>query len=760
MILSELQTNELLAKLLAAENIYVRFNSDISGLAAFDLKSRVLHISKLNDDMQQYTPALLVHEVGHALYTNLPEDTKPEEIFGGCNFLQNVWNAIEDGYVDRKTGKKYPGIKQNRTELFVEVFEKEPKEEQNECKVIELLNLLTANCKGFPIGKFFDWPTYLKPEHVELFNRAIFINEPELVARISFSGLVKDAIAEYGESDAEQDPNGDIMFSDGEADGAGEGGAGGSSLQKLSNAQLDELLEKHKKHVFNDDNIADKLKDKNTQPDEKMTGQFWIEDDIGNLKIGTHKEITELAEIYDVLDFRNEAPENYASYGYPKLLDTHPIFQELKKNFNTVNRSAKAAGQKFFSAFIKQVHARNYSMTSFRKTGTLDPTRASLFQIQDDIFRNKCIQQNQQNHAYVVMLDWSGSMRKSLAALVHRALELVHFANLADVELEIWLYTDTGARQASFTNKLRKMPPEQQQRYSGLLFRQPKFIKVLNTKKQKHELNDRLLNLYISSHLAISNVFGSLHASYGGGRYSWKTLLSTDYISLLNTISLNRNKIRNNFQNTRKHFEKLIQDFPEDELKKMFVNIVKLTSMSGTTIFEALSLAENILQHNTAQIKNIILLSDGSDSNFAGVIGNYTFLNPRSVEKTPLFSITPSLPRSLISDLIAGKINISYDNRQLSQAEIVVITDKMSPAGFIKKIALRLIKKKLIRNEINFNVIGWNMLEGQELDIKEVFGKEALNISSDSAKCVLHRYVQMDNPFIVRISKALLGQSQ
>jgi hypothetical protein len=192
----------------------------------------------------------------------------------------------------------------------------------------------------------------------------------------------------------------------------------------------------------------------------------------------------------------------------------------------------------------------------------------------------------------------------------------------------------------------------------------------------------------------------------------------------------------------------------------MFVNIVKLTSMSGTTIFEALSLAENILQHNTAQIKNIILLSDGSDSNFAGVIGNYTFLNPRSVEKTPLFSITPSLPRSLISDLIAGKINISYDNRQLSQAEIVVITDKMSPAGFIKKIALRLIKKKLIRNEINFNVIGWNMLEGQELDIKEVFGKEALNISSDSAKCVLHRYVQMDNPFIVRISKALLGQSQ
>lgn len=757
----ESQTNELLAKLLAAENIYVRFDSQIAGLAAFDLKSRVLHISTLNDEMQKYMPALLVHEVGHALYTNLPEDTPPEELFNNCNFLKNVWNAIEDGYVDRKTGKKYPGIKSNRTELFNEIFNKIDEEKS---KVIHILNLLTANCKGFPIGKFFEWPDYVTSEHRDLFNQAIFVNEPELMARISFSGLVKDAIASYGDGDG-GGLDGDVMFGDGDSIGHSEGqeNQSGSNKNKLSDQQLDDLLEKNKSKIFNDDNLQKKLKDEDEfkNNNQKLKGNVWEESNIGSVKIPSQKEIEELSEIYDIFQFRNSDREVYTDYGYPKFLDIHPVFTELKKNFNEVNKNAKVTSQKFFGGFIKQVHARNYVLTSFRKTGALDATRASLFQIQDDIFKNRNIQQDQQNHAYVVMLDWSASMTPSLGALVHRAMELTHFANLAGVELEIWLYTDSGGKQTRLNKTLTDLTPAEQQRYSGVLFRQPSFIKILNTKKHKHELNDRLLNLFISSHLAISKLFKLSklqerpYSEKNIVNHCWRSIVDEayHYENLFNTVGSSRNKLINNFKVIKQKISQQYEILSPAQREYMYRNISTITQMSGTTIFEAVSFAGKQIENISAEIKNIILLTDGADSPFNGIIGNFSFSFTHSGKTDKIiFGITPSLPSNLLSKIYAGEKTLSYEGSKVSPELVKDLLD-------FKQVAASLIKNKLTRQRIDINMIGWNLDIGHEKEFEKIFGKKPVNITSELRKSSLRRYVQMENPFITHITKSLLGQS-
>ena len=753
----ESQTNELLAKLLAAENIYVRFDSQIGGLAAFDLKSRVLHISTLNDEMQKYLPALLVHEVGHALYTNLPEDTPPEFLFNNCNFLKNVWNAIEDGYVDRKTGKKYPGIKQNRTELFDEIFSEMDKPEP---RALHLLNLLTANCKGFPIGKFFEWPEYVSDEHRELFQQAIFINEPELMARISFSALVKDAIASYGDSDSNS-PDGDVMF--------GEGGEGNedsstsessSNQNKLSDQQLDDLLENNKSNVLNDDNIKEKFKNSEKASSEKLQGGVWDEIDIGSIRIPSQKDINDLSEIYDIFQFKMSDSSVYTDYGYPKFLDMHPAFTEMKKNFNIVNKAAKLTSQKLFSGFIKQVHAKNYALTSFRKSGTLDATRASLFQIQDDIFKNRNIQPNQQNHAYVVMLDWSGSMQRSLGALVHRALELTHFANFAGIELEIWLYTDTDGRQSKFNRTLANMSPSEQQRYSGLLFRQPKFIKVLNTKKHKNELSNRLLNLFISSQLAVSKIFRisnlqqKTYLEKNIINHCWRAIVDEDYNyeNIFNAIGAGgpRNKLKQEFKTVKKAISQEYELLSLLQRENMYRNIATLTQMSGTTIFEAISFAGQQLENIDAEVKNIILLSDGSDSQFGGVIGTFSLFYPTKSDKN-FFGITPSLPKNLLKQVFDGHKNLTYDVRQVPLSAV------NTHLGNLKHLAITLIIEKLRKQQISVNMIGWNLESHDEKNFEKVFGKRPLNIESEASKSHVKRYVQMDNPFITQITKSLLG---
>jgi len=761
------QPNELLAKLLAAEDISVRFNSNIESLAAFDLKSRVLHVSKLNNEMQKFMPALLVHEVGHALYTNMPEDVKPIDIFNNCRFLQNVWNAIEDGYVDRRTGKKYPGIKQNRTELFDEIFKNDEKET---CRAIELLNLLIANCKGFPIGRFFDWPEYLTPEHRELFNQAIFLNEPELMARISFSNLVKEAISTYG--DATDIGDGDIILSP-DDDGAPNGsqqsdtdkmGGGKGQSKKLTDEQLDEILQNNKNDVLNDDTINEKLKDQDINNREKFSGNTWIEEDIGNLRFPSQQDILELADIFDIFESRDSDRAAYSDYGYPKFLDIHPVFSELKHNFTKVNKDAKSTAQKLFSGFIKQVKAFNFASTGFRKTGTLNPTKASLYQIQDDIFISRNIQPNQQNHAYIVLLDWSGSIRKDLGALIHRAFELTHFAALADIELEIWLYTDTSSNPASFASRLKDMSVDQQNRYKGLLFRQPKIIKILNTKKNKYELNDRLLNLFISAHLAISEIFKFCNKSTAATTITtkWKSMIAGHGVFNLfdSGIGSSRIKMREKYKSVKDQIMQIFELLSEEQRLDMFKSILKMTDLNGTTIFEAMSLAGKQLENMKAEVKNIILLTDGDDSIFYGVIGRFkSILGKTQLNCDTTFGITHGLPYNIIKKISNGEESLSYDGTQLSQKDFLSLYSERVAWGEsnTKRVGLKLILKKLKKQGIHVNAIGWNLIPTLEMLNSHLFGKNSVNIITRT-RGTLHRYTQMDNPFIKNIIKSLLNQ--
>lgn len=128
-----------LAKLLAMENISIRHVMG-STTASFDVKGRVLRLPVWQGISEDLYDMLVVHEVGHALYT--PHDLwtrelerlatkhnpKPGDKAALAKTMRSIHafcNVVEDIRIDLKQRKRYPGSKRNYVLGYKELFDRD-----------------------------------------------------------------------------------------------------------------------------------------------------------------------------------------------------------------------------------------------------------------------------------------------------------------------------------------------------------------------------------------------------------------------------------------------------------------------------------------------------------------------------------------------------------------------------------------------------------------------------------------------------------
>ena len=122
---SKNQAKANLAKLLATENILVRHKAG-ARTASFDLKSRVLTLPVWGDISDDLYDMLLIHEVGHALFTDTEawgEGIKKLAAYMGkkikwpadsmASVAHDYLNVLEDARIDKLQRRKFPGCKGN-----------------------------------------------------------------------------------------------------------------------------------------------------------------------------------------------------------------------------------------------------------------------------------------------------------------------------------------------------------------------------------------------------------------------------------------------------------------------------------------------------------------------------------------------------------------------------------------------------------------------------------------------------------------------
>ena len=470
-------TYELYAKMLAVENIKVVFDEAITAPAQFDIINRVLYISPVHSAQAHLIPGLVVHEVGHALFSLLSADEAKK-----LKKITRLLNIIDDGYQERMTCKKHPNAKKHLFAVFDEFFLKlgdEPYKNPN--KLVTITNILNFNCKGFKHSHSKPYPSYVLPEDIDLLKQAEMINLDSLMDRWEFSKVLAKALKKYGEMkeddtdlNSKDQKDGDKPSTNKEDSGDKEESDDSKKPDKGKKPstgndedELEDML----------DDVADELNDHH----EKFKHQM---DNPTSYELPTGKELLQISEIRDIyekgcaLETTLEAPEH---------------FDQLE-NYKSSIKEAKKIANKIFTQFNMRVQASNLSNTRYKNSGMLDPERAALYQVYDDVFMKTTIEPQQQNHAYSIVLDWSGSMNSSVYALMLRIMELVYFAKSANVEVEVWLYTTSTSRLNMDGIK------------NNVALVNSKFIQVLNTKRhQQMELDQRIKALWITANQISGN---------------------------------------------------------------------------------------------------------------------------------------------------------------------------------------------------------------------------------------------------------------
>ncbi len=114
-------TKSLLAKLLASENLTVEHGNFPT--ASMDVKNRVLRLPIWKEMSGSLYDLMVLHEVGHALYT--PEDGWHESASNKGNGYKSFLNVVEDARIERKIKDKFPGGRRSFTEGYLDLIKKD-----------------------------------------------------------------------------------------------------------------------------------------------------------------------------------------------------------------------------------------------------------------------------------------------------------------------------------------------------------------------------------------------------------------------------------------------------------------------------------------------------------------------------------------------------------------------------------------------------------------------------------------------------------
>lgn len=391
-------TFDLYSKLLAKEKIQVVFDEKMNAPAKFDIINRVLYICPLDESQTFLIPGLVVHEVGHALFSIL--DANDIKLIGGR--ISKLLNIIDDGYQERMMCKKYPNTKEYLFTIFDHFFIKPGDDPyQTESKIVNIVNTLNYNCKGLKHNYRREYPDYVLKEDIAALHQAEMLNEHNMVERYKYSEEIRKLLKKYGE-----------VKNDEEEENESEG----KDKKSKSN------------DADNEDPVEQELEDNEDLLNDHHNKIQHVHGTSTIFEVITGKE---LLDIFGMIDLSEDHKQ------FKTTVNDQPL---LARKFLEHNRIAKKTAQRIINNFNARKAASDLALTQYKKSGSLDPTRAALYKVYDDVFETIAMSPDEVNHSYVVALDWSGSMGSSIEALMFRIMELIHFAEGTGVELKVFTY--------------------------------------------------------------------------------------------------------------------------------------------------------------------------------------------------------------------------------------------------------------------------------------------------------------------------------
>lgn len=423
-----------LAKLLAAENITVEHRSIPT--AYFDTKNRVLALPMWKDMPEYLYHFLVLHEVGHALYTDPTEWKDSIEAQGSA--FHGYMNVIEDARIERKMKIKFPGSRRDFIDAYNDLhrrnFFKLTDRDMTSLSLIDRINLY------FKLGtriklRFTDeeMKYVLRAEQtatmqdvyelsLELFELAKQKQEEQQLADDHFDDFQDDegegeegddfgdedepSMSEDGNDSEETDQDGDNE-EDSDSTTSSQKGVG----DNIERATTDEALQDRMQELIDDKFSYIK------------TDYYHIPANIdSNLFVVSYKTILEMyqkdcAELNtNATNFRNKLMLKFRS-------DNNSAINYMVKEFE-MKKAASA-----------------YSRSKQAKTGVIDTNKLHGYKFNDDIFRRLSIVPDGKNHGLMIYVDFSGSMCSNFNGTIQQLLNVVTFCRRVGIAHRVFAFS-------------------------------------------------------------------------------------------------------------------------------------------------------------------------------------------------------------------------------------------------------------------------------------------------------------------------------
>lgn len=406
------------AKLLAGENITVKFENNTQ--PKFNTKTRTLTIPyfdiKCDSDIA-INKMFIAHEVGHALFTSsqIVEDQNKR-----INPIFKYVNILEDVRIERKMKKMFKGLSSqffDGYKHFTQEFSASTIARVNGESLINRINSF------YKFGEFID-VTFSDAE-LDVVREA---NETETLYDVI---NLAEKIANADKQDQKQQQQQEEQLSD-ESDESEDGdNKDDSNNENQGKKETVEKKKPSKPSKPKSDNGSSDNTDGGVEESilEKIMNQIF-EEFISNANQLMQSSVDLESESFKESTLKQVDFDAFISQN--KHLTVNNSFLVEKSVLDEVNISTQQFNM--FKDARKRLNTRKY------KSGDLDVDLLYKHKLSDDVFRTNEIRYREENHGFVFLLDYSGSMENTINDVVYQLFVLCLFAKRNKIPFEVYCF--------------------------------------------------------------------------------------------------------------------------------------------------------------------------------------------------------------------------------------------------------------------------------------------------------------------------------
>ncbi len=473
MKLANKESKSILAKLLATENVTVEHGK--YNTASFDVKNRVLRLPIWKEMSGNLYDLLVLHEVGHALFT-------PEEGFhdaeGYGRGFKSFLNVVEDARIERKIKIKYPGGRRAFVDGYANLMERDffgiKHEDLTGLGLIDKINL------HYKVGSHVDL-TFSDEESVFL-DRIDKANTWKEVVKIceDLWEYAKENESETDMSDHDWDEammrddeeEDDYDFEESDSDDSNE-----ENSESLPSPESEEgNSEETENECENGNSSSEKSDEENdegstsddltSEADAGESGEFMPESKTDrNFRNKETDLVSEESKPYVYVNIPNKANLKKIIIDHKELYKRnykrYYEGDEVRRHSRSTGNEMREAATKLFSEFrvknkkIVEYLAKEFEMkkaaseharAATANSGILDSSSLHTYKYNEHLFKKLTIVPNGKNHGLVMFVDWSGSMSRNMKGTIEQMMILVMFCKRVNIPFEVYAFSDSYTR--------------------------------------------------------------------------------------------------------------------------------------------------------------------------------------------------------------------------------------------------------------------------------------------------------------------------